>query len=54
MNTVIPIILAVILYVWIAIGQAARKDWPMCLVWTAYSLSQIGFLLHEIYKKDLP
>lgn len=50
MNTVIPIILAFILYVWISAGQAMRKDWPMMVVWGAYALSQVGFLLHEIYK----
>ncbi len=44
------IILAFILYVVISIGNLRQKDYPHALIWIAYSLSQLGFLWHEVQK----
>ena len=51
--TIVPLILAFILYMWITITYAIKKDWPMFLVFICYSGSQIGFILSEIFKKSL-
>ena len=50
MNTP-AIILAFILYVIIAIGNLRQRDYPMCVVWFSYSLSQLGFLWYEMSKQ---
>jgi len=51
---IIAIVLAFILYMVICIGNIRQKDYPMALVWFAYSLSQVGFLLYEINKASKP
>lgn len=41
---VTPAIVAV-LYGITALGYAAKRDWPWCLVWFCYALSNIGLIL---------
>lgn len=41
---VIPALVAV-LYGVTALGYAAKKDWPWCLVWSCYALSNVGLIL---------
>jgi len=47
----IPISFA--LYVLIAVSNARQRDWPMFIVWTGYSFSQLGFLWYEINKNQI-
>lgn len=37
--------LVAVLYFITALGYAAKRDWPWCLVWGCYALSNIGLIL---------
>jgi len=45
--TTLPLILAFILYTWIAISYAIKKEWPMFFIFMCYAGSQIGFIWLE-------
>lgn len=48
--TIIPLILAFLLYVWITISYIIKKDWPMCFVFACYAGSQIGFIWQDLIR----
>lgn len=50
--TILPLVLAFILYSWITVGYALKKDWPMFFIFACYAGSQIGFIWHDLIKKE--
>jgi hypothetical protein len=48
--TIFPLVLAFILYTWIAITYGIKKDWPMLFIFLCYAGSQIGFIWIEKLK----
>lgn len=47
---VYAIVIAIILYVVIAISNIRDKDYPHAFIWFSYALSQFGFLWYELSK----
>jgi hypothetical protein len=43
--SLVPISLALGLYLWVAATRAAVGDWPGVLIWTSYAFANLGFLL---------
>jgi hypothetical protein len=39
-----PLTIATLCYVWAATAFALKKDWPMCLVFGAYALANVGLI----------
>jgi hypothetical protein len=40
----IPLTIATLCYVWAAFTFAMKKDYPMCLVFGAYALANVGLI----------
>jgi hypothetical protein len=45
------LVLAIILYLIIALQNYFDKDYPHAFVWFSYALANVGFLWYEIIKK---
>jgi hypothetical protein len=41
----IPLALALVLYIWVAATRALAGDWPGVLIWTCYAGANLGFIL---------
>lgn len=52
MNVVPPIVIAMLCYLWCAIGTARQSppDYPHSLMWIAYAVAQGGLLWFELSK----
>ena len=54
MNTLIPIVLSTLLYLWVAWGSFRQKDYGHALMWAAYALANVGLLIYYYSKKENP
>lgn len=50
---IFALILAIILYITIAVQNYLDKDYPHAFVWFSYSLANVGFLWYEFVKKTV-
>lgn len=50
---IIALILAIILYLTIALQNYLDKDYPHSFVWFSYALANVGFLWYEFVKKTV-
>jgi hypothetical protein len=41
----LPMSIATLCYVWTAFDFGMRKDWPMCVVFGAYALANVGLII---------
>lgn len=47
------IVISVLLYFTIAFSNLRDKDYPHAMIWTCYAFANVGFLWHELIKKQL-
>lgn len=50
---IVAIVLSICLYLSIGVSNVCQRDYPMALVWFAYSLAQMGFLWYEMKKAGI-
>jgi len=50
---VYSLILAIILYITIALQNLIDKDYPHVLIWLSYAAANAGFLWYEILKRNM-
>ncbi|NIQ55890.1 MAG: hypothetical protein GWN71_21745 [Gammaproteobacteria bacterium] len=42
--SLIPLALALALYLWVAASRALVGDWPGVVIWTSYAAANAGFI----------
>lgn len=50
--TTLPLILCIMLYWWIALGNLRQGDYGHALMWFAYGLANFGLLYYDLTKGD--